>query len=77
MEKTPRVGLANIKKTGKKNGSSDLVDFETFRMLRGSSDEFTSPIEGSVNIRAFKNRAFQPAKEEELPSSIFILKSNT
>ena len=41
MEKRPREGLANIsytyrreKRTGKKNGSSDLVDLGTFRLIR-------------------------------------------
>ena len=31
------------KKTGKKNGSTHLVDLGTFRLLRGSSDESTCP----------------------------------
>ena len=31
------------KKTRKKNRSSDLVDLRTFRLFRGSSDEFTCP----------------------------------
>ena len=30
-------------KTGKKNGSLDLVDLQTFTLFRGSSDEFTCP----------------------------------
>ena len=49
MEKRPRVGLANIsytkkrreKRTEKKNGSSDLLDLGTFRLIRRSSEEYT------------------------------------
>ena len=48
MEKRPRVSLANIpytyrreKRTGKKNGSFDLVDLGTFRLIRRSSEEST------------------------------------
>ena len=44
------VGLANIsytqskeKRTGKKNGSSDLVDLGTFRLIRRSSEKSTWP----------------------------------
>ena len=51
-----RVGLANIsytqskeKRTGKKNGSSDLVaiDLGTFRLIRRSSEKSTQP--GTIN----------------------------
>ena len=45
-----RVGLANIsytqskeKRTGRKNGSSDLVDLGTFRLIRRSSEKSTWP----------------------------------
>ena len=47
MEKRPRVG-ANIsytqrkeKRTGKKNGSSDLVDLGTFRLIKKLSEKST------------------------------------
>ena len=53
MEKrhSHRVGLANIsythsreKRTGKENGSSDLVDLGTFRLIRRSSEKSTWPV---------------------------------
>ena len=87
MEKRPRVGLANIsytqrkeKITGKKNGSSDLVDLGTVRLIRKSSEESTwsgvplacRAIEVSVYIRACTILAFQSGKEE-LPSANFQL----
>ena len=40
---TFRTHRAGEKKTGKKNRSSDLVDLGTFRLFRGSSDQFTWP----------------------------------
>ena len=88
MEKRPRAGLANIlytqrreKRTGKKNGSSDLVDLGTFRLIRRSSEESAwfgvrlalQDNEVSVYIRACTIRAFQSRKEEELPSANFQL----
>ena len=48
VEKRPRIVLANIlymygreKRTKKKNGSSDLLDLGTFRLIRRSSEEST------------------------------------
>ena len=52
MEERPsyRVGLVNTfrtqsreKRTGKKNGSSDLIDLGIFRLIRRSSKESTWP----------------------------------
>ena len=84
MEKRHRVSPANIpctyskkKRAGKKNGSSDLVDLGTFRLIRRSSEGSTWPSvplvlqgnEGFVYIRACKIIAFQPGEDEELTSS--------
>ena len=87
MEKMPRIGLAIISytqrretRTEKKHGSSDLVDLGTFRLIRRSSEESTRlvyhwlcrAIEVSVYIRACTILAFQSGKEE-LPSANFQL----
>ena len=82
MEKmhSHRVGLANIsytqsreKRTGKKSGSSDLVDLGTVRLIRRSSEKSMAwctmigsagQSEGSVYNRSCKIVALQPGKKK-------------
>ena len=96
MENRLRVGLANIlytesreKKTGKKNGSSHLVDLGTFRLFRRTCDEstwpgvpllvlaFTRQLEASVYNSACKNIVLNLEKRKTYHVQMFSSESDS